>query len=89
MIACLADTFSNVELATEWANLTADSILIEVITFRAFEALIFVPGLAAIVVGYGDELGEWYFATWFIEAAEIAVEGGEGEIAMGETHEEQ
>jgi len=51
--------------------------------------LVFVPSLAAIIVGYGDKLGEWYFATWFIEAAEIAVEGGEGEIAMGQAHEEQ
>ena len=83
MIACLADTFGNVELTAQGANLTADSILIEEIALRAFETLLLVPGLAPIVVGDGNNLGEWYFATWFIEAAEIAVEGGEGQIAMG------
>lgn len=87
MVACLADTFGNIKLTTEWAYFAANSILVEEVALGAFEALVFVPSLAAIIVGYGDKLGEWYFATWFIEAAEIAVEGGEGEIAkIGRAH---
>lgn len=82
MVACLANTFGNVELAAEWADFTADSVFIEEVTFGAFEALLFVPCLAPIVIGDGDELREWNFATLFVEAAEISIERGEGEIAL-------
>lgn len=83
MIACLANTFRNIELATEGANFAANSVLIEEITFGTFKALVLAPCFASIVIGDGDKLREWYFATLFIEATELSVERGEGQIAMG------
>jgi hypothetical protein len=58
LVACLADTLCLVELTAEIADLAADSVLIEVVSLRALQTLVFAPGLASEVVGHFDKGGQ-------------------------------
>jgi hypothetical protein len=71
-----------VELTAEGRHFAADSVLVEVVTFGAFGTLSIDPGLAAEVVGDGDDVAEGDARVGRVEAAEVSVEGAEGELPV-------
>ena len=49
---------------------------------RALNAALLFPGLAAVVVGDGDEAGEGESVGGGVERAEVSVEGGVGQLGL-------
>ena len=75
LVAGEADALCLVELAAEVGDLAADAFVIEVPALGALGAEVFVPGFAAIVVGYGDDVTEGDVGG--LQAVEVSVEGAE------------
>ena len=82
LVALEAESFGLVELTAEGRHFTADSVLVEVVTVGAFGTLSIDPGLAAEVVGDGDDVAEGDARVGRVEAAEVSVEGAEGELPV-------
>lgn len=74
LVACETDALSSVELTTEGRHFAADSLVVEIVSLRAFKAFVLVPGFAAIMVGYIDEITEGDRGSSRVEAAEVTVE---------------
>ena len=85
LIAGLADSFSSVELGAEGGHLATDSLLVEVPPLGALSALVLDPGLAAVMIGDGDDVSQGDARGCGIEAVEISVEGVEGEVGIDQS----
>ena len=82
LVALEAESLGLVELTAERRHFAANSILVEVVTLGAFGAFTVNPGLAAEVVSDGDDVAESDARAGRIEAAEVSVEGAEGELSV-------
>ena len=89
LVAGLADSFSSVELRAEGGHLAADSLLVEVPSLGALSALVLDPGLAAVMIGDGDDVGKGDARGRGVEAVEISVEGVEGEVGLDQSHSQE
>ena len=77
----MADSFGPVEAGAEGIDLATNSLVVEVESLGALEALLIAPLMAAVVVGDSDQVREGKGRD--VLTAELAVERGEGEGAVG------
>lgn len=82
LIALETDSFCEVELRAEGGCFTTDSFFVEVKSFGALGTLVFDPGVTAIIIGDGDDIGEGNPSISGDVAVEVSIEGVVGEVSV-------
>ena len=59
-------------MTAEGGYLAANSFFVEIVSLRAFGTNILIPGLAAVMIGYSDNITEGDTGVGGVEAAEIS-----------------